>query len=430
MKYTYVYDTGRNILRICGSPTRGNPNTAVRDFCDEHNVKLEEFNLPVEIDSSVVDCTELFKDCLCFDQEVVIPDGVKYCFKMFYHCESFNQPIILPESIKEVYGMFYGCRAFNQEVKIPDCVSNSSGMFMGCESLNKKVVLSNNTVVCEAMFKFCRSFNQEVILPEKVEDCVNMFADCIKFNQPVVVKENVTNCWMMFYGCESLNQPIQLLGTGQCCYEDIFVGCSTLFPENVTIYNRKNSRKNLEKKLGKMWGMENITEEIMKKINIITAKTPKKVTIKNISCTFGHKVYNITEAELGEMTLQEIHGRIEKMYKKGNLSGLEISAKSDDFMNTLCVYFDNMPYLSVQADTQTDNVESLFHDTAFCIGIIDDWKETALFYDSGEGEESVVIRGNYYPKHMVSNNRELLFMVVDEFLQSGKPTKKVKWTKG
>lgn len=109
------------------------------------------------------------------------------------------------------------------------------------------------------------------------------------------------------------------------------------------------------------------------------------------------------------MSLQEVHTQLEKMYRKGNLAGLEISAKSDHFMHTLCIYLDK---------------------TIFCIGIIDDWKETALLYDSGEGEEPAVIQGNYYPKHMVSDNKELLFMVVDEFLQSGKPTKKAKWTKG
>ena len=103
------------------------------------------------------------------------------------------------------------------------------------------------------------------------------------------------------------------------------------------------------------------------------------------------------------MSLQEVHTQLEKMYRKGNLTGLEISAKSDRLMHTLCIYFDK---------------------AVFCIGIMDDWKETVLLYDSGEGEEPAVIQGNDYPKHMVSDNKELLFMVVDEFLQSGKPTKK------
>lgn len=406
MKRAYIYDMKRGVLQICGNPIWSKPNTAIKDFCKEYNIKLEDFNLPVEIDSSVIYCTELFKDCIRFNQKVIIPDGVKNCSEMFYHCKSFNQPIVLPESIETVYCMFNDCKVFNQEVKIPDCVYNSSGMFMGCESLNQRVILSKNTIICEAMFKHCKLFNQEVTLPEKVEDCACMFEDCIKFNQSVVVNRNITNCYKMFYGCESLNQSVQLLSTGQYCSEDMFAGCSSLLPENITIYNRKTSEKNLKSKLQKMWGLEKITEEIRTKTNIITITKQKKVEIKDISYSFGNKVNHITTEQIKKMTLQEIYKQIKKMYKKENLSGLEISVKSDSFMNTLCIYFDK---------------------AIFCISIIDDWKETAILYDSGEGEDVVSIRGNYYPKHMVSNNKELLFMVIDEFLQSGRPTKKVKW---
>ena len=409
MKNAYIYDTKRGILQIYGNPIWSKPNTTIKIFCKEYNIKLEDFNLPVEIDSSVINCNELFKDCIRFNQKVVIPDGVKSCSEMFYHCKSFNQSIVLPESIEMVYCMFGDCKVFNQEVKIPDCVKNSSGMFMGCESLNQRIVLSQNTVICEAMFKQCKSFNQEIILPEKVEDCACMFEDCIKFNQPIVLNNNITNCWRMLYGCESLNQLVQLLSIRQYCSEDMFRGCSSLLPENVTIYSRKINKKSLEKKLQKMWGIENITEEIKSKTNIITVKNKKKVEIKDISYFLGNKINHITIEQIEEMTLQDTYKQIEKIYTKENLSGLKISAKSDNFMNTLCVYFDK---------------------AAFCIGIIDDWKETVLLYDSGEGEEMVSIQGDYYPKHMVSNNKELLFMIIDEFLQSGRPTKKVKLIRG
>lgn len=429
MKDTYRYDEENNIVIVCHNPIPDfiYGNTAIRDFCEDHNIRLEEFNSPVIIEDfvknceklfsgcagfnqkvaipdGVKDCDHMFSGCARFNQKVVIPDGVEDCGDMFKDCESFNQPIELPESIKATIGMFENCKSFNQTVKTPNGVINSACMFRGCETLNQPITLSNRLVTCDMMFEGCKSFNQKVTLPETLRVCGRMFKGCTSFNQPITIGENVNNCGWMFVDCTALNQPVQVLRTN-CFCTDMFKNCVSLLPENVTLYCRRMIRKNLEKKLQNVWG----TEEIMDKTNIVTVKTKKTAKISGIRCILeGNRSLKITSEEIGKLTLQEIHQKLEELYDQGELSGLEIREESEESERTLSIYFDEL---------------------IFCIGIVDAWSGTCHYYNSGEGKEPVVIRGDYYPKHMVSDDKELLFLIIDEFLKNGKPTRKVKWIK-
>lgn len=42
----------------------------------------------------------------------------------------------------------------------------------------------------------------------------------------------------------------------------------------------------------------------------------------------------------------------------------------------------------------------------------------ARLYDSGEGKEQVAIRGNVYPRHMVSEDKELLLKIINVFFKT------------
>lgn len=394
---TYKYDEQNNALRVYYPP-------GVHNFCRDNNVRLEEFNLPVVIDDTIKSCSSMFKGCRVFNQKVIIPDGVDDCYEMFLDCESFNQPINLPESVKRVYHMFMNCKSFNQTIKIPPDVKKMVGMFVGCEALNQPIILPENGEIFMGALKDCKSFNQKVTLPETATDCICMFFGCSSFNQPVTIGENVERCGLMFTDCVELNQPIQLLSPN-CLCDDMFKNCTSLLPENVTLYCKRLTRKNLEKKLQKVWG----TEEIKDKTNIVTVKTKKTAKVSNIHYTLeGNYSFDIESKEIRQLTLQEIHERLENVYDQGGLLALEISEESEESMKTLTIYFDKQ---------------------VFCIAVIDEWNDTVYYYDSGEGEESVNIQGNVYPRHMVSEDKELLFLIVDEFLKSCKPTKKVKWVK-
>lgn len=68
-------------------------------YCKEHNINLEEFNIPVIIPKGVINCSNLLRGCKAFNQSVLISNDVKYCDYMFYGCENYNQPTWLPTSV-------------------------------------------------------------------------------------------------------------------------------------------------------------------------------------------------------------------------------------------------------------------------------------------------------------------------------------------
>ena len=188
----------------------------------------------------------------------------------------------------------------------------------------------------------------------------------------------------------------------------MFKNCTSLLPENVTLHCKWMIRKNLEKKLQNVWG----TEAIMNRTNIVTVKpqkTKKTMKIDFIGCILkGFRFLNINREEIKQLTPQEIHQKLEQLYDQGELSRLEIHGISEESYNTLYIRFE---------------------ETIFCISIVDEWSGTCYSYNSGEGGEDVFIWERYYPRHMVSEDKELLFLIIDEFLKNAKPTRKVKWIK-
>lgn len=66
--------------------------------------------------------------------------------------------------------------------------------------------------------------------------------------------------------------------------------------------------------------------------------------------------------------------------------------------------------------------------TQFCIGIIDDCASKNYYYNSGIEGEDVGIRGNDYPKQMVSDDIYILKRLMEDFIKYGRPSKKVDWS--
>ena len=65
----------------------------------------------------------------------------------------------------------------------------------------------------------------------------------------------------------------------------------------------------------------------------------------------------------------------------------------------------------------------------FAIGIVDDWTDVVYYYNSGKGKKDVEIRGNVFPKHMVSENIGILSKIIEDFMKTGRPSKRVLWKK-
>ena len=95
---------------------------SIKDYCNENNIKIENFNEPVKIMKNVKCCSYMFLDCISFNQPITIPDSITSCRGMFANCRSFNQPIIIPESVKNCEDMFDFCPSFNSPITLKNTI--------------------------------------------------------------------------------------------------------------------------------------------------------------------------------------------------------------------------------------------------------------------------------------------------------------------
>ena len=107
------------------------------------------------------------------------------------------------------------------------------------------------------------------------------------------------------------------------------------------------------------------------------------------------------------MTAEEINQKLQELFHGKKMETLEISEQSRKSMKVLTIEFEY---------------------PLSAIAIFDEWTETIYYYNSGKGKkEDVEIAGNVYPKHMVTEDEEVLFQIIDDFIKTGKPSKQVKW---
>ena len=427
----YIYNKTDNCLLIMDdSQNSYGAHEAIVKFCKDYQILLEEFNIPIIIDKTVKSCAYLLKNCTnfnqkveipqgvikcqgmfynCkkFNQEVRIPEGVKTCSSMFYNCETFNQSVYLPDSLQDCEEMFYNCKLFNQKVFIPDQVDNCMAMFMGCEAFNEKVIMSQNTKNTVSMFRDCKSFNQKIDIPEKATLCSSMFEGCSQFNQPVSVGESVTHGDFIFKDCAKLNQLVEIYSTS-CSCTDMLKGCDSLETRNVIVHCKRIRPLTLKAKLQDIWG----TEKVKEGTNIVydRAKKKKAANIENIEYRLvDNEKISISKEAIQKLTVSDILGELQRLSEQEKMETLEISEHSDNSMKVLTIEFEY---------------------PLFAIAIIDEWKDVIYYYNSGEGKrEELEIGGNIYPKYMVSENKEVLYKIIDDFLNTGRPSKQVKWKK-
>ena len=380
------------------------------ELCWRMFTDCKNFNSPVTIEEGVKSCMNMFENCISFNQPITLPESVTDCEEMFRGCTSLNQPVNLPKGLKQCNSMFWDCKAFNQPVIIPEGLVRCRNMFRGCESFNQLVNLPNSIKDCQGMFSRCTSLNQPVTLPKNVKECRGFLAGCTSFNQPVTVEDNgeVLDCWNMLSGCTSLNSKVELKHM-ECRCDNFLQGCTSLEPENVTIYTKRTSEKNVQKKLEKIWG----SQEVKPDTNVVLVppkRSGESTTVRYIKYVLsGNRQFEIFSEEIRQLMPVGLYQKLEELLKKDEFISLELEEETVSSMNVLAIYFDG---------------------EKFAIGVTSEWSGMARLYDSGEGKEQVAIRGNVYPRHMVSEDKELLLKIIDDFIKTGKPSKQVKWKNG
>lgn len=214
------------------------------------------------------------------------------------------------------------------------------------------------------MFRNCKSFNQKVDIPEEIEMCSQMFDGCSRFNQPVIIGEYVTHGDFIFLDCRELNQPIEIRSR-MCSCTDMFKGCDSLEPQNVTIHCKRIRPTTLQNRLKEMWG----TEEVKEGTNVVYDPRQKKreVNITKVECKLINKErLKIPKDKIQQMTALEIHQQIQELFEQQKLETLEISERTDSSMRVLTIEFEY---------------------PLFAIAIIDEWTDIIHYYNSGEGKK-------------------------------------------
>ena len=215
-----------NLLKL----TNDNILKAVSEFKTESS----DFKSPISIDkygpisdwdvSGVTIMTELFKDCVLFNEDISGWDVSKVTdmSKMFFDCSGFKQDISSwgekVSGVLNMSGMFYNCKLFNQPIGNWDVskVTDMNMMFSNCYVFNQPLGSWGEKVGSvtdmSGMFYNCRLFNQPIGNWEvyKVERMNGMFYNCYAFNQPIGrwVVSIVTDMSYMFYVCTAFNQPL------------------------------------------------------------------------------------------------------------------------------------------------------------------------------------------------------------------------------
>ena len=170
----------------------------------------------------------------------------------------------------------------------------------------------------------------------------------------------------------SLNQPIEILNV-DCICNNMFKNCNALQPEMVTIHVRKTSNKNIEKRVQKMWG----TEEVKANVKVVFEALPPKKKVSNIKyCLTANRMYEMRNEELQTASVNELNTKFIELYNGRELYSLEMTIETEEISKNLAMYFENKK---------------------FCISIIDEFSNKIYYYDSGKGDDSIEIAGNIYP---------------------------------
>lgn len=191
MSYTYNYAT--NVLTVYS-------NKGVRDYCFDHNIKIEDFNGKVVVAGGVDDLSGLLASARSFNEALIIPNGVKCCTNLFAGCESFNQPVEVPSSVVEAAQMLMGCTRFNSPVKLHDGLVNGNLMFDGCAAYNQPTFLPKTLRECNGMFNSCTKLEHLIEIPEGVFYCNKMFGSCFKMPEHPNVPSSVIESDDIFLG--------------------------------------------------------------------------------------------------------------------------------------------------------------------------------------------------------------------------------------
>lgn len=215
-RHIYDFDYSKEVLYIYD-------HTAVKQFCNDLDIPMGDFNYPVVIDNNVKDCSEMFNRCYTFNQPVEIPSDAIDCTSMFEYCNAFNHPLIIPEKVETCRRMLMFASSFNSPVEIRShYLQNCRAMFNCCNIFNQDIFLPEGVETCRNMFAGT-NFNKPITIPGTVKDCKGMFAYS-SFNQPITIPSGVTDCHVMFEGCRDFDQDI-VIPQSVVYTQGMFYGC-------------------------------------------------------------------------------------------------------------------------------------------------------------------------------------------------------------
>lgn len=91
-------------------------NNSVKKWCKEHDVAIEEFNLPIVFMPGITDCSNLLEGASKFNQEVTIPTSVTNVTRMFAGCGQLQRVNTYCTHWERYEDVFTGCYSLDPSI--------------------------------------------------------------------------------------------------------------------------------------------------------------------------------------------------------------------------------------------------------------------------------------------------------------------------
>ena len=239
-------------------------NNQIKFIKEISNLKEGFYNFIILINQNIINCKDMFKDCI----NILEINFIKFDTKnvtnmshMFDNCKSLKNLDITnfdTKNINDMSHMFSNCESLNKlDISKFDTKNaiNMSHMFNNCKSLKNLDITNFNTKNVKDMsymFSFCNSLNKLDASSFDTKNVINMsymFKNCSSLNELDVSSfdtKNVINMSYMFYNCNSLKKlDVSNFNTKNVIKMDnIFGECSFKYDKKkFNLYVKKRQNK-------------------------------------------------------------------------------------------------------------------------------------------------------------------------------------------
>lgn len=145
------------------------------------------------------------------------------------------------------------------------------------------------------------------------------------------------------------------------------------------------------------------------------------VTFENNKNTYE----NIEDKVIGQINVFYLNG-------SGEILNLNDFNSNYDTINVLIEKINSGLVSSIDISVVINNINFVLNvrgnGVDFAIGIINEYEESVSYYNNGDNKEGFTeLAGEAYPNYMISNDINVISLIIDHFVKTGEPLPEVAW---